>query len=128
MEPRGLLSRLADERGRAPELRQSILSHLRKVLNMRRGESPSAPGLGLPDFSDLVHSFPDAVRLLEVSVKETIEAFEPRLRSISVRHVPELGDELRVRLEITGIAVDSKRRGALAFSSTLLPGGQVDVR
>lgn len=128
MDPRGLLSRMMHERGQAPELRQSILSHLQKVLNMRRGESPSAPDLGLPDFSDLVHCFPDAVRRLETAVKETIEAFEPRLRNVSVRHIPEEGDELRVRLEITGVAVDSKRKGSLAFSSTLFPGGQIDVR
>ncbi len=128
MEPRGLLSRMVHERGQAPELRQSILSHLRRVLNMRCGESPSAPGLGLPDFTDLAHCFPDAVRRLEASVKETIEAFEPRLHDVSVRHIPEEGAELRVRLEITGVAVDSKRKGSLAFSSTLFPGGQIEVR
>jgi|RifCSP16_2_1023846.scaffolds.fasta_scaffold316854_1 type VI secretion system protein len=128
MEARGLLSRMAHERGKAPEVRQSILAHLRKLLNTRCGEAPSAPMLGLPDFSDLAHSFPDALALLERSVQATIEAFEPRLRHVNVHHVPLGEGELRIRLEITGIAVDSKLTGPLAFSSTLVPGGQIDVR
>ncbi len=128
MEARGLLSRMAHERGEAPELRQSILAHLRKLLNTRCGEAPSVPELGLPDFSDMAHSFPDAVDLLERSVRETIETFEPRLRQVNVRHVPAEAGELRVRLEITGFAVDVNLRGPLAFSSTLVPGGQIDIR
>jgi len=127
MEARGLLCRMVHERGQAPELRQSILAHLRKVLNTRCGEAPSVPMLGLPDFSDLAHSFPDAVEILLRAVKGTIEAFEPRLRDVDVRHVPD-EEQLRVRLEITGIAVDSKSKGPLAFSSTLFPGGQIDIK
>jgi type VI secretion system protein len=127
MEARGLLCRMAHERGQSLDLRQSILAHLRKLLNTRCGEAPSTPSFGLPDFVDLAYSFPDAVEVLVRSVKTTIEAFEPRLRNVDVRHVPD-EEELRVRLEITGIAVDSKSKGPLAFSSTLFPGGQIDIR
>src|SRR5215831_11241685 len=103
MPGRGLLSRL-DVTGlratRALDEHDSIIEHLRVLLNSRRGSSPAAPDFGIPDFSDLVHAFPGAVQTLQRGIRETILAFEPRLKQVTVKHVPS-DDPLTLRYEIT---------------------------
>src|SRR5690348_17126261 len=92
MPGRGLLSRL-DATGlratRALDEHDSIVEHLRVLLNARRGGSPSCPDFGIPDFSDLVHNFPGAIQVLQRAIRETILAYEPRLRQVTVRHIPD---------------------------------------
>ena len=129
MPGRGLLSRL-DATGlkatRALDEHDSIVEHLRVLLNARRGGSPSCPDFGIPDFSDLVHNFPGAIQVLQRAIRETILAYEPRLRQVTVRHVPD-DEPLVLKYEI--IAQPATRRGgsALRFSTQMSPGGRVNV-
>ncbi len=128
MEPRGLLYRIASGASDAPlDLRESVLAHLRVLLNCRQGSAPCAPDLGMPDFSELAHAFPEAVHQLQRMVKATIETYEPRLRNVVVRQIPD-ESALQVRLEISAVAVDERGRGNLTFATTLGPGGQLNVR
>jgi type VI secretion system protein len=129
MPGRGLLSRL-DATGlkatRALDEHDSIVEHLRVLLNARRGGSPSCPDFGIPDFSDLVHNFPGAIQVLQRAIRETILAYEPRLRQVTVRHVPD-DEPLVLKYEI--IAQPASRRGgnALRFSTQMSSGGRVNV-
>jgi type VI secretion system protein len=128
MPGRGLLSRL-DATGlkatRALDEHDSIVEHLRVLLNARRGGSPSCPDFGIPDFSDLVHNFPGAIQVLQRAIRETILAHEPRLRQVTVRHVPD-DEPLVLKYEI--IAQPARRGGnALRFSTQMSSGGRVNV-
>src|SRR5215510_3517087 len=103
MPGRGLLSRLEATGTRATrglDEHESIVEHLRVLLNARRGNSPSSPEFGIPDFSDLVHNFPGAIQVLQRAIRETILAYEPRLKQVVVKHVPS-EDPLTLRYEIT---------------------------
>jgi type VI secretion system protein len=128
MPGRGLLSRL-DSTGlratRALDEHDSIVEHLRVLLNARRGGSPSCPDFGIPDFSDLVHNFPGAIQVLQRAIRETILTFEPRLRQVTVRHVPD-DEPLVLKYEIVAQPV-SRRGGTLKFSTQMSPGGRVNV-
>jgi type VI secretion system protein len=130
MPGRGLLSRL-DATGlratRALNEDDSVIEHLRVLLNARRGASPSCPEFGIPDFSDLVHQFPGAIQTLQRAIRETITTFEPRLRQITVRHVPS-EDPLTLRFEITAHSVSARgARGAFRFNTQMSPGGRMNV-
>lgn len=129
MPGRGLLSRL-DATGlratRALDEHDSIIEHLRVLLNSRRGSSPSSPEFGIPDFSDLVHSFPGAIQTLQRAIRETILAFEPRLKQVVVRHVPS-EDPLTLRYEITAQTATRDGRGTLRLNTQMSPGGRVNV-
>ena len=63
MAGRGLLSRIERRRDVLAQLDavESITEHLRVLLNTRKGESVTAPGFGVVDFTDLVHTFPAAI-------------------------------------------------------------------
>lgn len=130
MPGRGLLSRLDSTGVRATrglDEHESIVEHLRVLLNARRGNSLSAPDFGIPDFSDLVHNFPGAVQVLQRAIRETILAFEPRIKQVTVRHVPS-EDPLTLRYEITGQSANSRGgRGSLRLTTQMSAGGHVNV-
>jgi len=123
---RGLLSRIAAGGGSTDEI-GSILAHLRALLNTRQGDSPCVPRYGVLDFSDVVHALPGAVPALIQAMRATIAEYEPRLKAVSVRHLPVEG-ELVLRFEISA-QLAQPRAGArtLRFATTVLPGGRVDV-
>lgn len=125
MAGRGLLSRIAGERGSADEV-ESIVEHLRVLLNTRQGEVIAAPTFGVVEFSDVVHAMPGAVPSLVKSIRATILEFEPRLRNVSVRHVSEDGD-LLLRFEISAQLANQRSGRTLRFATTVRPGGRFDV-
>jgi len=126
---RGLLSRIESEEGtstRDVDVSTSIVEHLRVLLNTRKGDSVTVPNFGVVDFTDLVHSFPSAVQTLQATIRATVLEYEPRLRNISVRHVPD-EDPLVLRFEITAQPADRNARGVLRFRTQMTPGGKVEV-
>jgi type VI secretion system protein len=126
MPGRGLLSRLESTGVRATrglDEHDSIVEHLRVLLNTRRGNAPACPDFGIPDFSDLVHNFPGAVQVLQRAIRETILSFEPRLKQVTVKHVPS-EDPLTLRYEITA---QSRGRGSFRFNTQMSSGGHINV-
>lgn len=128
---RGLLSRLdgqvPGQNARAIDERESILNHLKVLLNARQGGSPSAELFGIPDFADIVHSFPVAIQTIQRAIKDTILKFEPRLTQVNVRHVPS-DNPLVLRYEITGQSARGSGRGSLKLTTHISAGGHVDVQ
>jgi type VI secretion system protein len=124
MGGRGLLSRIGGQLQAADEIR-SIVAHLRALLNSRRGQAPSAPAHGVLDFSDAVHGPHGGAHLIAASMRATIAENEPRLRGVTVRHLPEDG-ELVLRFEIVAQHAAPSGR-TVRFATTVRPGGHVDV-
>jgi type VI secretion system protein len=122
---RGLLTRLRGSSGAASfDPSDAVLAHLKVLLNTRRGDSPAAPTYGIPDFSDVVHSFPQGIQVLQRAIRETILEFEPRLRQVQVRHVPS-DDQLTLQFEITARLAEGNR--VLKLQTRVTPGGKLDV-
>lgn len=126
MGGRALLSRIGARDTRPVDLVESIASHLRVLLNTRRGDCVTAPDFGILDFADVVHEFPGGIQQLAKSIRSTILQFEPRLRNVAVRHVP---DEtlLSLRFEIAAQIAEGRTTRTLRFATTVRPGGRVDV-
>lgn len=126
MTGRALLSRFAGKDTGAIDVVESIGEHLRVLLNTRRGDSVSAPDFGILDFTDVVHEFPGGIQHLAKSIRTTILQYEPRLKSVGVRHVPD-ENPLTLRFEISAQLADGRSARTLRFSTTVRPGGRVDV-
>ena len=123
MAGRGILSRLT-QAGPTDEV-ESVLEHLRVLLNTRQGESLCAPGFGVLDLSDVIHSFPLAYADLAQSIRATIAEYEPRLKNVTVRHVPD--DGLVLRFEIGAQIAGPRGNRGVRFATTVRPGGRYDV-
>jgi type VI secretion system protein len=126
MAGRALLSRIASKDGAPIDEVESILAHLRVLLNTRRGDSVTAPDFGVVDFADVVHDWPGGVQQLARSIRATILEHEPRLRSVAVRYLPE-AEGLVLRFEITAQLARAHGGRTLHLSTTMRAGGRVDV-
>ena len=80
----------------------SVLRHLQLILNTRQGDVPIAPDYGIPDFTDFRNSFPFSLREIERSICQTIEKYEPRLKSARVKFIPQEEDRLSLTFKILG--------------------------
>lgn len=126
MGARGVLSRLGAQApgARRDDVTESIIEHLRVLLNTRRGEAVTAPRYGVPDFTDLAHNFPGGIQVLQRGIRDTILEFEPRLKNVVVRHVPD-DEALVLRFEITAKVADDNR--ILKVQTRVNAGGKIDI-
>jgi type VI secretion system protein len=103
-----------------------VLAHLQVLLNARRGESLSAPEIGLIDFADVVHGFPASAQVLVQTIRAMILKHEPRLRKVAVYPV-ESDDDLVLAFEISALFV-TRDRGPLRVRTELSSSGHFSVR
>ena len=119
---RGLLHRIAsDEPNRPLDPVESILAHLRAILNTERGDGHSHPELGVCLQSLLVRWPASRAEVLH-QIREVIEINETRLTDIRVDTIP--GDADRLAVVIHARLADQKLR----IRTDLAPMGQVGVR
>jgi type VI secretion system protein len=124
MAGRALLSRISGDD--TSDAVRSIVAHLQVLLNTRKGDAVCAPEFGVVDFIDMVHSFPGSIQQLVKAIRATILEYEPRLKNVTVRHVPE-EDSLTLRFEISAQLANDRSNRMLRVSTTVRPGGRYDV-
>jgi type VI secretion system protein len=109
-------------------LTESVLVHLRNMLNTRQGIASTVPDYGIPDLADLVHSFPEAINLMRRAIRECIEKYEPRLRNVNITHVPDTDDPFHLNFEIRAELVVDRDKTPVAFRTTLDATGKASIR
>jgi type VI secretion system protein len=82
-------------------LSESVLAHLKLIFNTRQGSCETRPDLGMPDFNDLATRFPDAIPIIGRAIKYQLDNFEPRLKNVSVKHVPDPTNPLSLYFQIS---------------------------
>ncbi len=87
----------------------SILRHLKRILNTKQGNAPIAEDYGVPDFSEFMSALPRSVGELERSIRLAIQKYEPRLTGVRVSFIPQEEDRLSLRFQIVArLAAESK--------------------
>ena len=126
---RGLLSRIEarsrSESRPSEDMAEVVAAHLRVLFNTHRGDAATSSSFGLVDFTDLVHTLPSSLPLLQASIRATILEFEPRLKNVIIRHLPER-ESPPLHFEITAQLAESAG-GTLRFRTEVAPGGKVQV-
>ncbi|HHM04780.1 MAG TPA: type VI secretion system baseplate subunit TssE [Gammaproteobacteria bacterium] len=112
----------------ASRARQSVVHHLRNMLNTRQGSAAALPDYGLPDFNDVVSRLPDGLSEYRNAIRLTIERFEPRLKRVQVVHVPDADDPLRLKFEISALLALGDRHVRVSLHTAFDDAGQVSVR
>ena len=106
----------------------SITLHLQNVLNTRQGGVQIAEDYGLPDFNDVLHSQAGAPREIEKAIRQTIQKYEPRLRSVRVRYIPIEGALMSLNFEIHARLAVKGEEEPVVFESQLGQDGKVTIR
>jgi type VI secretion system protein len=109
-------------------LSESVMANLRRMLNSRQGISQTVPDYGLPDLTDIVHAFPEAIDVCRRSIRQSLEKYEPRLRNVIVTHAADDDDPFHLRFEIKAQLVLERDTVPIAFYTMLDASGQAKVR
>jgi type VI secretion system protein len=129
MNSRGLFSRLKSgdvHTSRRGDPAEEVTEHLRMLFNTRKGESVAAPGFGIMDFNDIIHAFPAAIERMQLSLRQAIQDYEPRLKSVVVVHVPDEGDPTSLKFEVSAQLVQRGSRRPIRFFTRLGRSNQVE--
>ena len=106
---------------------RTVLLSLQKLLNSRQGHAAAQMGYGIPDPSEVMHSYNDAISQMAKAIKASIEKYEPRLTGVQVRHVANTDDLLVLRYQIVGQLAKSKERIPVVFDTHVDPSGRIRV-
>ncbi|WP_111498559.1 MULTISPECIES: type VI secretion system baseplate subunit TssE [Marinobacter] len=79
----------------------SIKRHLVRLLNAHPGNSASAPALGLVDFNDATLGTQDLNIRIRSAIRQCIEHYEPRVKRVDVKTLPDDSDPLQLRFQVT---------------------------
>ncbi len=109
-------------------LHYSILHSLQNMLNVRQGSLVSLDDYGIPDFSEFVSQFPDAINKLKLAIRDFLHRFEPRIQSVQITHEPDVDKPLELKFNIvTKVFIDHDVQN-LSFETVLTSSGQAIVR
>lgn len=113
--------------GKDQDLESSILTHLGHMLNTRQGSSLTCPDYGLLEVSEVLHEFPEAIGLVQRSIKNSIQLYEPRLKNVQVRHArSDTVQSMLLEFEVTAqIQLPDGRRQSLRFGAAVDQSGNV---
>lgn len=113
---------------RAEILVDSILNHLRRILNTRQGSVPIDPSFGVPDFTNFAGSLSGGTTLQMIEdMSRMIQRYEPRLRKPQVTFSESQDDMLSLSFSIAGwIAVDD-REIPVRLTSHVASNGQISL-
>ncbi|MEL1266377.1 type VI secretion system baseplate subunit TssE [Pseudoxanthomonas putridarboris] len=101
LNPEAPLRRSLQARNDLAERVQGIKRQIESLLNARQGCSQSSPDLGLPDFNNSASGSADLLIRMARSIRELIEAYEPRVavRDVHLLPNPDTPLELTFRLD-----------------------------
>lgn len=107
----------------------SVLEHLRRILNTRQGCVPIADDYGVPEFTEYLHLGAEVYRELEKVLRATIQKYEPRLKGVRVSFLPEEEDRLALHLQFHVVAkLASDPRLQVQFETSIDSNGQVRLK
>lgn len=107
----------------------SIVKHLKRMLNTRQGSVLIAEDYGMPDFTNYPgDDISEIAKELELALKHSILKYEPRLDKVAIRFEPGAEDilSLRFRLEASVFA-DRDRKIPVVFETVVRAGGNVEI-
>jgi type VI secretion system protein len=111
------------------DMESAVVSHLQNMLSTRQGSSLTCPDYGLIEVSEVLHDFPEAIGLMQRSIKNTIQQYEPRIKNVQVRHVrTDAAQSMILEFEITGqLHFPDGRRQPLRFGASVDSSGNVKM-
>jgi type VI secretion system protein len=117
------------KRGREDTRRivDSVLRHLQRILNTKQGNVPIAEDYGVPDFTDLLYSYPESVKEIERTIRLAIQKYEPRLKAVRVSFTPQEEDLLSLRFQIAA-RLSSESKAQVFFETVVDSEGKITLK
>ena len=136
MRERRLLERIAnweDAEARTSQTRvdvlvRSVMDHLARLLNTRRGSVQIDPLFGVPDFTNLAGGMAaGSTRDIEEEIRRMVTRYEPRLKSPKVGLNRERTDVLSIQFTLDGTLEVDDRDIPLQIATTVAASGKIQI-
>ncbi len=106
---------------------ESVVRHLRQLLNTQQGSTLIDPDYGMPEFADLRAEVPDSVSKIENMIEKVVVRYEPRLRRVSVRYMYQ-DDQLVLYFQIKGV-LDTRQGDVPVYLESIVDTcGKLDIK
>jgi type VI secretion system protein len=102
----------------------SIMDHLNRMFNTRKGSIPHLVDYGLPDISEIYRKMPDGIEELKEAIKRTVERYEPRLKNVRVVRREDSQLDARLVFILSG---EIKKGGLVRFQTTFISTGNSTI-
>jgi len=112
----------------ASQVIDSLLNHLTRILNTRRGNVLIAEDYGIPDYTELLQNFPESLRDVERAIRQTITQYEPRLKAVRVSFMPQENNVLSLTFQISAKLVSTTSNTSVLFETQFDSGGKISVK
>ena len=86
----------------------SLMDHLNRIFNTRKGSIPHLKDYGLPDISEIYRKMPEGIEELIDAVERTVEKYEPRLKNVRVVQLEDDVVGARLVLIVSGELQEGK--------------------
>lgn len=103
----------------------SVVEHIQRLLEARKGMLIHMPDFGMPDIGDLFRRLPGSATEIQTEMEALIRKYEPRMENARVQFQEFDAALARVRFKITG---SLKGSGRVQFESSFYPNGRGEVR
>lgn len=103
----------------------SVVEHIQRLLESRKGMLVHMPDFGMPDIGDLFRRLPGSAAEIQTEMETLIRKYEPRMENVRVHFEEFDAAKARVRFRITG---SLKGSGRVQFESSFFPNGRGEVR
>ena len=136
MRERRLLERIANwedaevrtSQTRVDILVRSVMDHLARLLNTRRGSVQIDPLFGVPDFTNLAGGMAaGSTRDIEEEIRRMVMRYEPRLKSPKVGLNRERTDVLSIQFTLDGMLEVDDRDIPLQIATTVAASGKIRI-
>lgn len=97
---------------------KSIMDHLFRLLNTRRGSIQHLEDYGIPEFSEIYRSTPEGIKRLQEAIKDTVKKYEHRLHNIQVDSFGSEVNNNKLCFVISAEIIDGPE---VMFRTTLIP-------
>ena len=102
----------------------SVMDHLNRLFNTRRGTIPHLPDYGLPDISEIYRKMPGGIEELQSAIKKTVEKYEPRLTRIKVLKQENAASDLSLEYILSGEMIGG---GTVRFKTKFSGTGNLSI-
>jgi type VI secretion system protein len=109
----------------------SVLTHLRKILNTRQGSVPIADDFGVPDYTSFKSnlSMKDTATMGEIedAIKKSVLKYEPRLHSISISFIESEDLTFSFLFDISATMKTDDGEIPIVIKTSMTPEGEVSL-
>ncbi len=106
---------------------QSIMAHLRKLLNTNKGSVQIDPEYGMPDMMAFSGAgIDEAMEKIQKAIQDVIQKYEKRLSNVKIKIEPDKKDVLTIQFHLEAVLARHSNVPVL-LHSFVKPGGKISI-